>query len=429
MTIVYLGLGANLGDRRAALQQAVAALARDGIRVARISHVVETPALLMRDSPQHWDRPYLNVVVQCEGDGSSADWLRIIKRIEAEMGREAGPKWSPRPIDIDILLWGDEQVHTEQLCIPHPEMLRRDFVLGPLACLAPGLRLPGGATVLEHKRALGRCEPVWMGILNLTPDSFSDGGRLNSEADLIAGLEDMKSAGASIIDLGAESTRPGAQPITADEEWQRLELAVRYATQSWAGDSLAPRISVDTRHPAVVERALEAGVTIINDVTGLTDPAIIALAKDSEAEWIAMHHITIPADSNQVLPTHAEPVGQVLEWFSERLEVWDAAGLDRDRLVLDPGVGFGKTGAQSWQLVRAAPRLFELGCRVMFGHSRKSFLESVTAEAASERDVETVAVSLSLAAMGVDLLRVHNVGDHVRAYRAWAKAGELGLRA
>src|SRR5690606_23409322 len=188
---IYLGAGSNLGDRRANLARALAALPPRGVRVVRVSPVVESPALLLDDAPPEWNRPFLNLVAQCETRLTPHDLLDALKAVEAELGRDAQARWSPRPIDLDILLWGAEQIATERLRIPHPGLHERAFVLAPLAALAPRLAVPGhaGKTVLELTRALPRHLPLWMGIVNLTPDSFSDGGEIKDRDSFAARID------------------------------------------------------------------------------------------------------------------------------------------------------------------------------------------------------------------------------------------------
>jgi 2-amino-4-hydroxy-6-hydroxymethyldihydropteridine diphosphokinase/dihydropteroate synthase len=222
---IYLGLGSNLGRRRANLAEALAALDRNGVRVLRVSPVVESPAMLPDDAPAEWNRPYLNVVAACATESAPLAVLERAKVIEHDLGRRPTGRWSPRPIDIDLLLWGAEELSTDRLTLPHPGITDRAFVLSPLASLAPRLTIPGrGArTVLEWSRAAERHIPLWMGIVNVTPDSFSDGGELGDPESALARVAALFAAGAELIDVGAESTRPGATLLPADAEWARLE--------------------------------------------------------------------------------------------------------------------------------------------------------------------------------------------------------------
>jgi 2-amino-4-hydroxy-6-hydroxymethyldihydropteridine diphosphokinase/dihydropteroate synthase len=419
---VYLGLGSNLGDRRAHLARALDMLPAHGVLVVRVSPVVESPAMLPDDAPADWNQPFLNLVAQCRTAASPEDVLAALKLIERELGRVDRGRWAPRPIDLDILLWGRETFATEKLRVPHPGIAERAFVLTPLAALAPRLTIPGlgPRTVLEHARAGGHHLPLWMGIVNLTPDSFSDGGELTDNASVDARVDSLVAAGAEYIDLGAESTRPGATPLTADEEWARLAPTLERLFDRYRHAALRPRISIDTYHLGTARRALALGVDVINDVSGLTHPAMVELASSGNADWVAMHNLGVPADKKRELPPDQDPTDAVERWLEERIVEWARAGLDLGRIVFDPGVGFGKNALQSLRLLRNVHRFHRYGLRLLVGHSRKSFMHHVAAADRSERDLFTVGASLKLCAQGVDILRVHNVAAHTAAYRGWA---------
>jgi dihydropteroate synthase len=274
--------------------------------------------------------------------------------------------------------------------------------------------------VLEHARAGGHHLPLWMGIVNLTPDSFSDGGELVDDAAAEARVEKLVAAGAELIDIGAESTRPGATPMTTDEEWARLETVLGRLVDRYSGSLLRPRLSVDTYHVETARRALTLGADIVNDVSGLTERSMIGLAATSGAEFVAMHNLGVPADKARTLPADQNPTSAVERWLEERVDTWERAGIDLSRIVFDPGVGFGKNALQSLRLLRDVKQLHRFGLRLLVGHSRKSFMHHVATTDRLDRDLFTVGASLQLAASGVDILRVHNVAAHTGAYRGWA---------
>jgi 2-amino-4-hydroxy-6-hydroxymethyldihydropteridine diphosphokinase/dihydropteroate synthase len=419
---IYLGLGSNLGDRRNHLAGALARLSAHGIDVVRVSPVVESPAMLPDDAPVDWNRPFLNVVAHCETDSTPTAVLDGLKAIERELGRVDRGRWAPRPIDLDLLLYGRETLATERLRVPHPGITERAFVLTPLAALEPSLTIPGlGArTVLEHSRGGRHHLPLWMGIVNVTPDSFSDGGELVDAAAAEARVAELVAAGAELIDLGAESTRPDATPLSADEEWARLEPVLGLLADRNRAVLLRPRLSVDTYHVETARRALALGADIINDVSGLTTPAMLELAATSRAEFVAMHNLGVPADKARVLPADQDPTALVEQWLEQRLGEWERAGIDVSRIVFDPGIGFGKNALQSLRLLRNVERFHRYGLRLLVGHSRKSFMQQAAAAGREDRDLFTIGASLKLCAAGIDILRVHNVGAHAAAYRGWA---------
>jgi dihydropteroate synthase len=301
-------------------------------------------------------------------------------------------------------------------------LAERSFVLAPLLALAPSLVLPNGSgkTVLQHAHALPDHIPLWMGIVNLTPDSFSDGGGHADWDSVTAHVASVGEAGAQIIDFGAESTRPGATPLAPNEELERLEPVLERVIAKNSDDRLRPLISVDTYHPETAKRVLALGVDIVNDVGGLTSPAMIEIAGTHQADWVAMHSLTIPADPRQALPNEAEVCAEIERWLEARLENWSRAGLNLDRILFDPGIGFGKNSLQSLAILRNLRRFQGYGLRCLVGHSRKSFMQSFASRRQEDRDLTTIGASLRLIAQGVDVLRVHNVPAHLAAYRGWS---------
>ncbi len=418
---IYLGLGSNVGDRRANLSLALAELANGGARLLRVSPVVESPAMLPDDAPADWNRPFLNIVAEYEAQESPVELLDRLKQIENALGRGDHARWAPRTIDLDILLWGNERIATERLTVPHPGIIERAFVLTPLAALAPLATIPGrGAkTVLEWARAPGRHIPLWMGIVNVTPDSFSDGGRFETLSAVDAHVDALVAAGASFVDIGAESTRPGATTLDADQEWTRLEQVLAPLIEKHASSALRPRFSVDTYHSATARRALALGIDLINDVGGLASPEMLELAATSGRDWIAMHNLGLPADRARTLPIDRDPVVEVERWLEQRLDAWQASGLDLGRVVFDPGIGFGKNPLQSLRLLRGIERFERYGIRILVGHSRKSFMHELAGDGAA-RELFTIGASLKLCARSVEILRVHDVAAHAAAYRGWS---------
>ena len=419
---VYLGLGSNLGDRREHLSRAIDALEADGTTVARVSPVVESPALLPDSAPSEWNLPYLNLVLECTVRCTPERLRARIDEIQRTFGRHGTSRWSPRPIDIDILLWGRERIETQRLTIPHRDMTCRSFVLAPLAALAPRLTVPGRGerTVLEWSMTLDAHIPLWMGIVNVTPDSFSDGGRFVDWTRIEPHVAAMVEAGVHILDVGGESTRPGATPVDPATEWSRVGPVLERLIERSAGRRLRPLLSLDTRHPEVAEKGLALGVDIINDVGGLASPAMVALARDSGRDWVAMHHVTVPADPEATLPVDRDPYDGVEQWLRRRMEAWDAQGLNLGRIIFDPGIGFGKNRLQSLRLLRRAGEFRRHGLRVLVGHSRKSFMRSFAGKGDVDDDLTTLGASLHLCAQGVDIIRVHNVPLHATAWRGWS---------
>lgn len=271
-------------------------------------------------------------------------------------------------------------------------------------------------------------EPVYtetgiglVGILNITPDSFSDGGEWVKPDNAIAQAITMADQGAAVIDVGAESTRPGAQAVSAEEEWKRLEPILNTIIPALHQHEHAVKVSVDTRHAATAEKALALGADWINDVSGLQDDAMVAVARDSDADWVVMHSLSVPVDPEVQLPPEADPITSVRNWAGMTLDRLMREGIAKQRIILDPGIGFGKSAEQSLTLIRNIQQLKTLGTRLMVGHSRKSFLSLFTEEQAAQRDTESSAISVWLMQQHVEFVRVHNVHLHARTLRV-AKA-------
>jgi dihydropteroate synthase len=253
-----------------------------------------------------------------------------------------------------------------------------------------------------------------MGVVNVTPDSFSDGGLyLDPEAAIERGRE-LAEAGAAILDVGGESTRPGAAPVPADEELRRVEPVVA----GLAG--LAPVISVDTSKAAVAAAALEAGATIVNDVTALRgDPEMAALVADRGAGVVLMHMAGEPR-TMQENPEYDDVVAEVRDFLAARLAAAVAAGIEESRIWLDPGIGFGKTDRHNFELLRGLGELAALGRPLVVGTSRKSFIGRSDGSAADERLGGTIATSILAATAGAAVLRVHDVREMDQALRVAA---------
>jgi dihydropteroate synthase len=244
-----------------------------------------------------------------------------------------------------------------------------------------------------------------MGVVNVTPDSFSDGGLyLDPEAAVAHGRE-LAEAGAEILDVGGESTRPGAVPVSAAEELRRVVPVIQALSGSGA------RISVDTSKAAVAAAALDAGAEIVNDVTALrADPEIAPLCAARGATVVLMHMLGEPR-TMQEDPRYDDVVAEVRAFLAERLEAAVAAGIAEERVWLDPGIGFGKTGAHNMELLRRLGELCELGRPLVIGTSRKSFIGKVDGSPADQRLGGTIATSVLAAAEGAAVLRVHDVAE------------------
>ncbi len=260
--------------------------------------------------------------------------------------------------------------------------------------------------------------PVVMGIVNLTPDSFSDGGAWSSARDALRHCEALLTEGAAMLDLGAESSRPGAPLVPAEVEWQRLQPVLAGAL------SLGVPVSVDTCKPEVMQRALDLGVDVINDIHALTAPgAEKALASHPRAGVCLMHMRGDPG-SMQRMTGYGDVSDEVCAYLSDRAKALRGLGVASHRIALDPGLGFAKTPAQNLALTQGLPRLVALRQPVLVGWSRKSTLGWVTGRPVGERLAASVGAALLVAQAGAHVLRVHDVAATVDALRVWRAAGQ-----
>ena len=259
--------------------------------------------------------------------------------------------------------------------------------------------------------ARGRAIPLGprtlvMGILNVTPDSFSDGGRSAAPEDALANARRLVAEGADILDIGGESTRPGHTPVPAEDEWARIAPVVG----PLAAEAGVP-ISVDTYKAEVARRALAAGAAIVNDVWGFArDPDMARVVADHDAAAVVMHNRESVDESLDI-------VADMLGFFERALDAADRAGLPRDRIVLDPGIGFGKTFPQNLAAVRRLDELRVLGLPLLLGTSRKSLIGKVIDTTPAERLPGTIASNVIGIMAGVEIIRVHDVAAHVQAAR------------
>lgn len=252
--------------------------------------------------------------------------------------------------------------------------------------------------------------PKLMGVVNVTPDSFSDGGLYLDAAAAIEHGEQLVRDGAEILDVGGESTRPGAEEVSVDEEMARVVPVVR-------GLAGTATISIDTSKAAVAEAALDAGASIVNDVTALRhDPEIGALCAERGAGLVLMHMQGDPR-TMQTDPTYEDVVDDVKAFLAERMEVAIGMGVDEELIWLDPGIGFGKTLEHNLELLRRLGELRELGRPLVVGTSRKSFIGKIDGSPVDERLGGTIASSILAAAEGADVLRVHDVAETAQATR------------
>lgn len=435
--MIILGLGSNIGDRLENLRRAYHHInAIPEISIQQVSPIYISDALLPDNADDSWNNPFLNLAIRCETTLTPYELLLKTKWIEKQLGRHSAIDWSPRIIDIDILAWDNLVKYDDKLHVPHEHLHERPFALWPLSDVAPFWTYPipgplygktaieiaepwgpkwGTSAPLHTKQIPHRIDtPVLMGVVNITPDSFSDGGNYFHPDLAMKKIIELVDAGAEIIDLGAESTGPKSIPLHASQEWQRLEPVLTTLLNTVSSMSIPPKISVDTRHVETAEKALTLGVDWINDVTGLDNPEMYHLLREKNCNIVFMHHLGVPVNQSNIIPVHKNPVEWVYQWAEKKLA---ELAISPERLIFDLGIGYGKTAEQSLFLLNNMDVFKKLGVKLLIGHSRKSFLSAFTPFPAMERDIETLCVSLQMKKMGVNYLRVHNVEAHARAFK------------
>lgn len=413
--LVYLGLGSNLGNRLENLRKAIDRLSESGVfKICNISHVVETPAILQKGSPKEWDLPYLNMVISGTTKHTPQALLMEIKTIENSMGRPSlDPKWSPRIIDIDILDFYNQKIETEHLKIPHTEIKNRDFIRYSLTELGWSDKKEGGKNKdgikfdFENFKAINHfvLYPKFVGIVNITPDSFSDGGRFLHPDMAEKQIGKLVSEGASMLDLGAQSTRPGYTEVSAKEEISRLSAVLERCYNQASKIHNEAIFSLDTYFDEVLMYAIR------------NYPGLISCANVQQFK-LQKETIKMIADNSMKLIVMLH--GMDLSWLDVTVKTLKNWGIDPPNIIIDPGIGFGKNKWQNIEIVRNLKNFRQFGCEIMLGHSRKSFISAFSnSKKPMNRDLETIAISDTAYTAGVvDYLRVHNVKDHMRFFVA-----------
>jgi dihydropteroate synthase/2-amino-4-hydroxy-6-hydroxymethyldihydropteridine diphosphokinase len=422
---VYLALGTNLGQRAANLRAAISGMA-PLVRVRRASPVYETEPWGFADQSA-----FYNQVIEAETALAPQELLAFIKRLETDLGREETFRNGPRLIDLDILFFDDLVLQLPGLEIPHTGISNRAFVLVPLADLAPQLVHPlSGARICDllaqadrsgMQRVMNKLPPFGtrtfvMGILNVTPDSFSGDGILQSANPVQAAVEQARGfveAGADILDVGGESTRPGSRPVSQEEEMQRVIPVVEALAKEF--DIL---VSVDTYKSAVADAALTAGADWVNDVWGLrADPNLGGVIARHNAPVVLMHNRIKPAAAElqerlggrYIGVEYEDLIGDIKNELMESVRLAQQAGIPPQHIILDPGVGFGKTVEQNLELIDRLDEFAGLSYPILLGPSRKSFIGYSLNLPPDQRLEGTAAAVVVGILRGADIVRVHDV--------------------
>ncbi len=431
---IALALGSNLGDRHGRLIEAIDRLSAQ-VEVEDIAPIYETEPWGYADQPK-----FLNTACIGKTNLSPQNLLAFIKSIEAEMGREATFRNGPRSIDVDIALYADHVIEEADLQIPHARLLERAFVLKPLADiagewfhpiahrsineLANQIDLSGAKIFARQPLRVGDSWWHWgrqtyvMGILNITPDSFSGDGLLKAHdwiETALAQARSMLGAGAHILDVGGESTRPGSQAVSLEAEIDRVVPIIEALKQNGLGP-----ISIDTYKAEVARQSLDAGANMINEVWGLRrDENMAALAAARRVPIVLMHNRSKIEDAafqaklggRYVSSQYTDLIGDITKELRESIELAHQAGVLDRNIILDPGIGFGKTTDQNLELLNRMNEFKVLGFPLLSGPSRKSFIGYTLNLPPEQRVFGTAATVAMSIARGADIVRVHDVAQ------------------
>eukprot|EP00743_Colponemidia_sp_Colp-15_P005789 GILK01006223.1.p1 GENE.GILK01006223.1~~GILK01006223.1.p1 ORF type:complete len:450 (-),score=46.15 GILK01006223.1:90-1439(-) len=424
---IVLALGSNQGDRVRNIQNALQAINKFAT-VKSTSNLYQTKPAFFTEQNM-----FLNAACMAETNLSVTDLLKAVKNAEQTLGRTVTFRNGPRVIDIDILFHGPTVHESADLSVPHIGIKDRDFVLRPLMDLCPDFvhpklnvtieKLYAGlleTSPLESVTPIGSTLFAWgrkthiMGIANVTPDSFSDGGRYQGHSAAVAHILKMARYGADIIDVGGESTRPGAVSVADEMQMERVVPVI----QAVKAEVPSIVISIDTRSAAVAREAVKAGADLVNDVSGgRHDPAMLETTSALQVP-IVLQHMRGDPQTMQQHTQYEDLMKDVLTSLRDRVAAAQAAGIPRWNIIIDPGIGFAKTPEQDLTILRHGSMLKQVGLPVLMGVSRKKFLGKVLAEDDPlKRQWGTAAAVASCVAGKADIVRVHDVAEMSQVVR------------
>lgn len=428
-----LGLGSNLKYPLIQLRNAIEEIKNNHeILIQAYSQIYLSEALIPENAPTSWDLPFLNAAILIETKKNPKELLQEIKLIEEKLGRNPNHEfWSPREIDIDILCSDYLVTSDDDLTIPHKELLNRSFALLPLLDVLPNWHHPKALDLnlneyaknlnLEQKTQVTNqllFGPEIMGILNITPDSFSDGGQFDSVENAIKQFNKLVDEGAHIIDIGAESTKKNAISISHTEEWKRLKPLLDKLDEIYPNLKIKPKISIDTRHWQTIEKCLNYSfVQMINDIEGSDIAEKGALLEGRpDVSYIMMDNWRNTSEiqflDDQVHEKSISDFERVYFFAERQLDYLVASGMNKNQIIFDPGFGFAKSSETVRNLIYRLNELKQhLNIKILVGHSRKQSVVNPLnfIDKNSNFDFETALISSYLMEHNVDIIRTHNV--------------------
>ncbi|KAJ8326119.1 trifunctional dihydropteroate synthetase [Batrachochytrium dendrobatidis] len=431
--VVFLAIGSNLGDRAQNIHKALDCLINSEISIADTSFLYETSPMYITDQPL-----FLNCCIKIKTCLSPHDLLCLLKKIEADLGRDlhGGVCNGPRPIDLDILFYNQLELNSETLVIPHPRITERAFVLRPLCDIAPDMEHVGKFRTIRQELALLKHEEsddciwkvmpvrgsVWrvdertriMGVLNVTPDSFSDGNKFMNVESAVSHSLKMVDENVDIIDVGGHSTNPGSDATCESDELERVTTSIRAIRKH---NSSVP-ISVDTFRASIATAAIEAGADFINDISGGSkDPDMLKVMAASHLPVCLMH---MRGDSKTMMSLTdyaGDVIGAIHSSMTDLVQAAIKAGVYRWNIMIDPGIGFAKTMDQNYEILKRLPDIAKPntaleGFPILVGPSRKRFIgETLQENDPTKRGWGTAAACSAAVAGGASVMRVHDIKE------------------
>ncbi len=403
MHTIYLSFGSNIGDRDTYLQQAIALLSEHVFDIKQ-SHIYET-------KPCGYDHqnPFLNMVVEAKTTLSPRDLLNFTQHVEHSIERQKSIHNGPRTIDIDIVFYDDLIVNEPDLIIPHPRAYERDFVMIPMLDLNPNFSFQKPKETYIMKRHI---PTQIVGILNLSPESFGSESYIDIP-NILERVRVMIEEGADVIDIGAQSTKPGTEQLREEEELKRLENVIPSIKKKFPNIQL----SLDTTRLSCARLAVKQGIDMINDISGgRFSPEILSLIVNTDVKIVIVHSQG-DFTSMHAQYTYTDIIEELKKYFQERIQEMLRAGVRRDQIILDPGIGFSKTSVENFEILKNIKRLKKLGYPLYIGLSRKKFISIVLSKPdPKDRDVGSTVLHTLCMDKNVAYVRVHNV-DYAREAR------------
>lgn len=416
---IVIGIGSNVQSIEN-IRSAVKELRNlSFIEIKKVSRLYQSEAMVPDGAPDGWNSPYLNLALLVRIRLNSVfDLLKELKVIEQKMGRNPySEKWSPRCIDLDILYVEGVELNSDDLSLPHQGLLIRPFAYLPLMDVLPnhGLQQPAwyqkylisGDAFFNTRVSDRYVLPILVGILNVTKDSFSDGNKYLTEHEFLSQAKKLIKDGAEILDIGAESARPAAEPISADLEYQRLSFGLRLLQQLKL-EGYSFKISIDSYKSTVIQKIInQYDIDMVNCVLGMLDKMTLSCLKDKKIKYVMMHSLSVPVKEGEFLPEDQDPIEIIKSWWDQSLS--QAQEIPLDQIIFDPGLGFGKNKFQSRYILQNLDKFQQIRHDFFIGHSRKSFLSYESSRSAKERDLESAIAVQKMNLAYTQYLRVHDV--------------------